>query len=453
MLPRKTTLTIASLAALLALADFVPVLKDYKVMEWRTLPALLDFAERRRGAAPEAEEQLRLRPETDPLRQAKHPIADPGREMDRFYRVLLRLEGGQPEGTARILHYGDSPTTADMITSDVRTLLQQRFGDGGPGFCLIAKPWAWYARKGVDIWGHGWIVDPANDPSIRDGLYGVGAVSFRGTAGAWSRIRMRERGASRMEVAYLEQPGGGQFLVEAGGESLGFVNTEGNRTRSGFARFTLPAAEQEFTIRAMGGPVRLFGVVMECARPGVVYHSLGVNGAYVSILTRQMNENHWREQLQHYRPHLVVVNYGTNESGWPPFVDTSSEKELREVIRRLRKALPEASILVMSPMDRGQRMTGGEIGTAPAISRLVAIQERVAGEAGCAFFNTFEAMGGVGSMGRWYEAEPRLVGADLIHPMPAGARIVGGLLYQALVDGYNKYKLRLLESQRMVASK
>ena len=46
-------------------------------------------------------------------------------------------------------------------------------------------------------------------------------------------------------------------------------------------------------------------------------------------------------------------------------------------------------------------------------------------------------------MGRWYQAEPRLVSADFIHPMPAGARIVGNLLAKALVDGYSKYKLEL----------
>ena len=76
--------------------------------------------------------------------------------------------------------------------------------------------------------------------------------------------------------------------------------------------------------------------------------------------------------------------------------------------------------------------------------RLVHIEARVASETGAAFFNTFEAMGGQGTMGRWYAAEPRLVGADFIHPMPAGAKIVGELLYNALRDGYNQYKLRQL---------
>jgi len=50
-------------------------------------------------------------------------------------------------------------------------------------------------------------------------------------------------------------------------------------------------------------------------------------------------------------------------------------------------------------------------------------------------------------MGRWYGAEPRLVGADYIHPMPAGARIVGELLFTALRDGYNQYKLQQLKEK------
>ena len=74
------------------------------------------------------------------------------------------------------------------------------------------------------------------------------------------------------------------------------------------------------------------------------------------------------------------------------------------------------------------------------------IEAGVANDTGVAFFNTFEAMGGEGTMARWYAAEPRLVGADFIHPMPAGAKIVGELLYNALRDGYNQYKLRQLNT-------
>ena len=78
--------------------------------------------------------------------------------------------------------------------------------------------------------------------------------------------------------------------------------------------------------------------------------------------------------------------------------------------------------------------------------RLVKIEAKVAEETGVAFFNTFQAMGGEGTMARWYAAEPRLVGSDYIHPMPAGAKIVGELLYGSLRDGYNEYKLRQLRN-------
>ena len=53
-----------------------------------------------------------------------------------------------------------------------------------------------------------------------------------------------------------------------------------------------------------------------------------------------------------------------------------------------------------------------------------------------------QAMGGRGTMGRWYNAEPRLVSADFIHPMPRGAKLVGNLLYRGLINGYHKYKTR-----------
>jgi len=96
-------------------------------------------------------------------------------------------------------------------------------------------------------------------------------------------------------------------------------------------------------------------------------------------------------------------------------------------------------------------VAGGEIVTLTTIPKLVAIQERVASETGCAFFNTFEAMGGQGTMARWYEAHPRLVSADFIHPAPAGAKLVGNLLYQALTDGFTKYKLKRMRDRYNVA--
>ena len=51
-------------------------------------------------------------------------------------------------------------------------------------------------------------------------------------------------------------------------------------------------------------------------------------------------------------------------------------------------------------------------------------------------------MGGEGTMARWYESQPRLVSADFMHPLPAGAKKVGVLLYQALDSGFRQFKAK-----------
>lgn len=441
-LPRKATLTIATLAVMLSIPEVIPALKDYHLMDWRMAAQVIEFQPRIKSSQPLEEEQQRLKPDTSIEKVQTKPLLDASNSLAPLFQALLASERKEPGAVTRILHYGDSPTTADLITADLRSLFQKDFGDAGHGFALVAKPWAWYGHRGLEIKGSGWKIEPANTAELKDGRYGLGAVSFRGGAGAESRIWLADRTHTQVEISYLAQPMGGSFEVFSGDELLGTVNTDAPEVKASFQRFSMPGGVPDVRISNVTGNVRMYGARFIKAEPGVEYSSLGVNGAYISILARMLSEQHWAEQLRHHDPHLVIINYGTNESAYTEFVDTAFERELRRTIARVRKAVPGASILIMSPMDRGQKMASGEIGTVPALARLVAIQQRVAAEQKCAFFNTFDAMGGPGTMGRWYSAEPRLVGADLIHPMPSGARIVGNLLYKALINRYRTFKPR-----------
>jgi lysophospholipase L1-like esterase len=154
------------------------------------------------------------------------------------------------------------------------------------------------------------------------------------------------------------------------------------------------------------------------------------------------NEAHWAGQMRHRDPHLIIVNYGTNEADFAAFIQRGYEAELREAIRRIRGAVPRASVLVMSPMDRGRRKGIADIDTMETIPRIVEIQRRVARDTGCAFFDTFAAMGGAGTMARWYNAQPRLVSADLIHPYPAGGKQIASVFVREIEAGLLRYKLR-----------
>jgi lysophospholipase L1-like esterase len=447
VLPLKTTLVIVTLVTLMKAPDAMPAFKDYKVLDFHNVPDVLDFKPRKKSAAPIEDEQLRLHPDRDAASYKIFRLNDPNHALDHFFEALQRTESRQPGAVTRILHYGDSPTTADLITGDARKLLQSRFGDGGHGFCLLAKPWAWYDHDGVSLSGSGWTIEAASQTRVKDGVYGLGGVSFRGEAGAHSQIVLKDGTHTSVRVSYLRQPGGGVFQLLAGTQSLGTVDTNGRGADPGYFEAAIPSGSRRLEVRVVSGSVRAFGLSFEKPGPGVEYDSLGLNGASVTVLSQAFDELQWGEQLARLRPDLVIINYGTNESGYEAFVDKSYGKELTEVVRRVRSALPDTSILLMSPMDRGRREASGEIGTVPAIPRLVTIDQRVAMDTKCGFFNTFLAMGGPGTMGQWYQAEPRLVGGDFIHPMPAGARIVGNLLYQALFDGYNQFKVRRMQEK------
>jgi hypothetical protein len=155
MLPRKTSL------ALLTVALMLGILAKAKVLRQVDFASVTDFEPR--PAAPSA-----------PL--LKHPfrggaltaagqnqkpslLEDATHQLYPFYHALEMA--GANQGVARILHYGDSPTTADSITADLRALLQERFGDAGHGFILIAKPWPWYGHRGVEVHGTGWKIEAA----------------------------------------------------------------------------------------------------------------------------------------------------------------------------------------------------------------------------------------------------------------------------------------------------
>jgi lysophospholipase L1-like esterase len=444
-IPLKAALVILIFGAIILLPQVIPSI-GYYAFDPRSARAVLDFPLRK--SAEEADvNPLASESSLDEMRAqrlaavAPKNLMDPTHALDHFYEAL------EKGGVTRVLHYGDSPTTADLITADVRVLLQKEFGNAGTGFVLIARPWAWYNRRGVELSASNWQIDIGGNSALKDGLSGLGAVSFRGAPGAVANWTLKDAMHRTAEVYFLSEPEGGAFSLEADGQMLGTSSAKAEQTAPGFTRFEIPEGAAHLTLRVTEGSVRLYGVDFRRSDPGVVYSSAGINGANVTLLSRALNEAHWAQELQHYNPDLVVINYGTNESGFPQFVDNTWGREMRLAVRRLHKALPNASILLMSPMDRGEKKEGGEIDTLAAIPRLVNTEAKVALDTNVAFFNTFEAMGGQGTMARWYAAEPRLVGADYIHPMPAGAKIVGELLFSALREGYRRHKLQELKEK------
>jgi len=375
------------------------------------------------------------------LPQISAVFVDDSNSLDPFFAALWKLEQGKGGGVVTILHYGDSPTTADLITGDVRAQLQRRFGDAGRGYTLIAKPWAWYGHRGVEISDHGWKMRTGVG-LMREGIYGLGGAAFEGQPGAWSKFRLTESEQTVVNVEYLAKPGGGAFVVEADDRKILEQTTSAETLEAASVQVELPADTKTVSIRPTSGTVTLFGADFRRGSNGLLYDSLGLNGVTTSVLARVLQPDLWKQEMARAAPALVVVNYGSNESSFGSFVHKGYAAELRLAIQRIRVAAPGVPILIMSPMDRGERAGMNDIQTMSTIPEIVAIQRQVAAETHCAFFDTYDAMGGEGTMARWYVASPRLVTADFLHPTPQGATIVAGLFVEQLGLGYNRWKMQ-----------
>ena len=161
----------------------------------------------------------------------------------------------------------------------------------------------------------------------------------------------------------------------------------------------------------------------------------------MAVYWQRQDRAHWKDQLALRDAALIVFQYGTNESDLWKLDRDEYEQALAGLVDELREAARGASVLVVAPLDRAEDKDG-RLATKRVILDLVTIQKRVALSHGAAFWNTFDAMGGEGSMARWVKTKPQLGGGDLTHPTPLGAEVLGDMLSQALVDAYERVEER-----------
>lgn len=367
--------------------------------------------------------------------------------LDSFYAALAASELGYAGAITRVLHYGDSAIGNDGIPGAIRMKMQARFGDAGHGFHLLGQPNASYRHQGVRFeekspWNHCFIIFGCRE---KDGHYGLGGTTFESTGGAEIKLSTASKGAmgrkaSRFELWYAGMPRGGNIRVKLDDQEPLEVATAAEQLEDRWLELEAEDGEHTISVRAAGGgKVRAYGVVLEREVPGVVWDEMSQIGA----LTRRMlnfDAEHLHSQLRRRDPNLVVFMFGGNDMNTQGTMAKYRE-EYTQVIRLFRAAQEPMACLVMAPLDHGER-EGARIVSRPIVSKLVNAQREVAKAEGCAFFDTYQAMGGEGSMGRWVRSNPSLGSGDLAHLTHHGHKVVGGMLYRALVAGYVEYRNR-----------
>ncbi len=321
--------------------------------------------------------------------------------------------------------FGASHVASDWITNRFRMVLQKAYGDGGPGWVLPVRPWRSYRHRIANVQGSAgdWTVRRIRAHAHRRDAYGVAGVAFdsesKGAFGsvATARVHPLGRTVGRFEVHYYGQPRGGSFGLEVDGTPVSEVNT---RVRVAAANVAVVAVEDgahRLDVKLKGnGPVRLFGVVMERDVPGVVVDTLGVNGARAQY-SLLWDEAVFAFQMRQRAPDLVVIAYGTNESGDDDVPMETYRSKLVNVVQRFRQAAPQATCVLMGPSDRPFRSEDGEgdfaLEPRERTEEIVAVQREVSAQQGCAFFDLFGFMGGHLSMDQW--VAEGLGAPDFIH--------------------------------------
>ncbi|HMA92482.1 MAG TPA: GDSL-type esterase/lipase family protein, partial [Polyangiaceae bacterium] len=365
-------------------------------------------------------------------------IEDPsGRALVPFFSRLSATMAKQSGAITRIVHFGDSVVASDYVSGTLRRRFQEQFGDSGHGFTLLANAWPAYFHEGVTRFAtSGWLISRVVGPLADDGWHGLGGVSFKAPPHLLARIGTAKKGdvgrkVSRFVLMYVESPDGGMVNIKLDGVAQSALDTSGPKKQFRTSTYSAPDGEHELELQTVKGTSRFFGVVLERDQPGVVLDAIGIQGARIRFLDKQ-DDAHYKEQLLWRDPALVIYQFGANESadGYA-YSMADYHQTMKAVVEQQRAALPNASCLILGAMDRATRK-GDEIRSLTIIPLLVAQQRKVAFEVGCAFFDTFRAMGGPGSMPNWFRRD--LGQSDLAHPTAVGAEVIGNWIYRALMQ-------------------
>lgn len=383
---------------------------------------------------------------------------DPHGSMWHFFGALLAQTEGARTEPVRALYYGNSEIGFDRSTSQIRRRFQAQFGDGGKGFLVAAPGWRYQRHRDV-VWTQegDWKIDTIRGAKRKDGRYGLGGVVATSEGPAWTEFATvpiadsRPEGYlnfpagtkfSRFDLYYQTFPGGGDIEVRAddGARSM-LLPGASYQPRDRVASMALEDGPHRVRVVAGRRPVRLYGAVLE-REGGFVLDAAMVIGAWANSQSVFETE-HLKRQVARRKPDLVIFQWGAKELMRNPEMTPSQLRAFRdayvESIRRTMAARPRASCLVVSTKDMGMRRRN-LIVSRPAVPGVVDAASQAAYESGCAFLNLYEALGGEGTMRRWYESDPRKVAPDLGHLMRLGAIETGDAISDILLKAYGQFE-------------
>jgi lysophospholipase L1-like esterase len=352
-------------------------------------------------------------------------------QMSHFLNALKDAKNKK----VRVAHFGDSVIEGDLITSDLRSALQGKSGGEGIGMLSVtpddirfrttvkqsfSSDWKTYSLFGEKIEGiepgvNGTVSIPSSGSWVKIESSGIPG-SFKSIKKVYlyyshaknSSIKYSLNNSKEMSAALQSGEGLKQLEIDAAGAKSLKITT------------------------GMNEQARFYGVSIESDK-GVYVDNIPLRGnSGVSI--RDIQNSMLQDFNKYLDYKLILLQFGLNmlTSGQTDY--DWYEKEMVRVINNMKSIFPETSFILVGVGDKSIKR-GSKIVTDPNVLKLIKAQKSIAEKTDIAFFDLYKAMGGENSMLEWANAKPPLAMKDYTHFNNEGARRIGRMLSEALLNG------------------
>jgi lysophospholipase L1-like esterase len=275
-------------------------------------------------------------------------------ELGKLHKRLADLRAGRVRRVT-IVQIGDSHTQGGHFSGRLRALFQARFGNGGRGMLPPGSPYDFWRPYQVHARQSGnWEVFSSNGKDYAPLPYGLSGFVIRsGDPAAAIALEAGEDSTpfAAVEVGFYKRPDGGTIDLTVDGRLLGAIDTKASAYAMDRRTFNLRVPGRQVELRPRGdGSVDIADWAVYGKARGVVLASFGFSGAQVGIMER-WNWNNVRAQLAALDPALIVLAFGTNEGYAPRRRLEDYEDRLKARILALKRAAPNASIVVAAGPD------------------------------------------------------------------------------------------------------
>ena len=200
--------------------------------------------------------------------------------------------------------------------------------------------------------------------------------------------------------------------------------------------FSLPNFTDSICIKfdSVPGEFTLTGILLENDMPGISVHGVGVNGARVSSYLRC---DDFERDLELIRPDLIIFGIGINDAAEKDFEKNTFKRQYNELIKIIQRVNPDCALLFLTNNDSYKREKTKKRNRYEVNLNGEIVEEafmELGKKYNAAVWNQFDIMGGLKSMQDWEEAG--LAKKDKVHFTNEGYRLLGDLLYNALITRY-----------------